>query len=127
MPQKKLSCPIKFIFSEQNSQEMVLVKKTSTKKKKKRDDGTQPMVHTAGGINKTFPRVLKNSFGGKMTHQLWFVFPFLESFDIFLLEFQLSQKMTQRIRSALTKKCGIHQRCHPFKPALVTTTLSCIL
>ena len=86
------------------------------------------MVHTAGGINKTFPRVLKNSFGGKMTRQLWFVFPFVESFDIFLLEFQLSQKMTQRIRSiiilrsALTKKCGIHQRCHPFKPALVTTT-----
>ena len=108
---------------------MVLVKKTSTKKKKKRDNGTQPMVHTAGGINKTFPRVLKNSFGGKMTHQLWFVFPFLESFDIFLLEFQLSQKITQRIRSiiilrsALTKKCGIHQRCHPFKPALVTTTI----
>ena len=91
------------------------------------------MVHTAGGINKTFPIVLKNSFGGKMTHQLWFVFPFVESFDIFLLEFQLSQKVTQRIRSiiilrsALTKKCGIHQRCHPFKPALVTTTLSCIL
>ena len=44
-----------------------LEKKTSTKKKKKRDNGTQPMVHTAGGINKTFPRVLKNSFGGKMT------------------------------------------------------------
>ena len=111
---------------------MVLVKKRQ-QRKKKRDNGTQPMVHTAGGINKTFPIVLKNSFGGKMTHQLWFVFPFVESFDIFLLEFQLSQKMTQRIRSiiilrsALTKKCGIHQQCHPFKPALVTTTLSCIL
>ena len=80
---------------------MVLLKKRQQRKKK-----NETMAHSLWFTLlvesiQTFPRVLKNSFGGKMTHQLWFVFPFVESFDIFLLEFQLSQKMTQRIHSII--------------------------
>ena len=77
------------LFSQNKIPKNGSCKKNVKQRKKKQDNGTQSMVHTAGGINKTFPRVLKNSFGGKMTHLLWFVFPFVESFDIFLLEFQL--------------------------------------